>query len=77
MRKREKKTLERNKVSERWIRWCDVRGLVASSETSSIAPHLNIYCTLVHVLQQCSHPNPPQPINKHLTGTEIQYRELH
>ncbi len=53
------------------MKW-EIGGLGGSSETSSVACELS---HAVHALQQRSHPNPPQPINKHLTGTEIQYRE--
>lgn len=80
-----KEVAERDKLRERRIRWCDFRGLLVSSETSrevheSCYTHIcavYIHCMLIHTEQQHSRPNPPQPINKHLTGTEIQYREQH
>lgn len=80
-----KEDVKRDKLREQRIRWCDLRRLV-SSETSSEA-HINspahthtyvyTHCILIHPRQQHSCPNPRQPINKHLTGTEIQYSEQH
>lgn len=70
---------ERDEVRELWIRWCDLRGLV-SSETPSVAPdaHVNAHIhTYIYTLYPHTLPNPPQPINKHLAGSEIQYRQQH
>lgn len=79
--------VEGDEVRERRIRCCSLSVQRPPACTPELCTHtyiylyiyiyLNIRCTLADSLQQRSNPNPRQPINKHLTGTEIQYREQH